>query len=108
MKRSSAADFPWSRSQMERILAQAKQIEVMAILEMRALKALRREKSPWTVARKIRARGLIAEIDESQKVLQSVRGDLQLRLRLMTHAVLAARSYVRATQAMAAGMAPAA
>lgn len=97
---SDSEDQPADRSQLDRLLALAKQTEMMAMLEIRALTDLRSEKSPWTLARQIRARGLLDELDTSIKNLNASRRDLQLRLKVMSHAVQAARTYAKIAQAI--------
>lgn len=93
-------DRPADRLQLDRLLAQAKQTETMAALEIRALMDLRSERSPWTLARQIRARGLLDELDTMIKSLHARRRDLQLRLKVMSHAVQAARTYAKIAQAI--------
>ncbi|WP_374652504.1 hypothetical protein [Dongia sp.] len=91
---------PADRSELDRLLAQAKQTETIAALEIKALLSLRSEKSPWTLARQIRARGLLDELDVGIKNLLARRRDLQLRLKVMSHAVQAARTYAKIGQAI--------
>ena len=81
------------KARLDRLLAQAKQTEVMVIVETRDLQRLRAERSPWTQAREIRARSLLGEIDDCLKILRDGRRDLLLRLKMMSHAVEAARAY---------------
>jgi len=83
------------KAKLDRMLAQAKQTEVMIILETRELQRLRATHSPWTQAREIRARNLLTEIDTCLQTLQESRRDLQMRLHVMSHAVQAVRSYAK-------------
>jgi len=91
---------PPDRRQLDRLLAQAKQTETMVLLEARALQKMQADKSPWAKARRLRARNLLEELDTMIRSLQGNRRDLQLRLKVMSHAVLAARTYAKIGQAI--------
>lgn len=88
------------RRQLDRLLSQAKQTETMVLLETRALQQMQSDGSPWATARRLRARNMLDELDDLILGLQANRRDLQLRLKVMSHAVLAARTYAKIGQAI--------
>ncbi|MDY0870698.1 hypothetical protein [Dongia rigui] len=91
---------PPDRRQLDRLLAQAKQTETMVLLEARALQQMQADRSPWAKARRLRARNMLDELDHLIRGLQGNGRDLQLRLKVMSHAVLAARTYAKIGQAI--------